>query len=142
MSVVYFDIAIDGKPEGRITFTLENGRCPRTAENFRALCTGEKSTPSKPLSYKGTIFHRVITDFMLQGGDFTKFNGTGKLIGFDDDHRRIYLTNVLLLLATLGGESIYGGKFQGTFTSLFVCIPFIKGYNDCCCFSAQMRTSS
>jgi cyclophilin family peptidyl-prolyl cis-trans isomerase len=81
MSVVYFDIAIDGKPEGRITFTLENGRCPRTAENFRALCTGEKSTPSKPLSYKGTIFHRVITDFMLQGGDFTKFNGTGKLIG-------------------------------------------------------------
>jgi cyclophilin family peptidyl-prolyl cis-trans isomerase len=80
MSVVYFDIAIDGKPEGRITFTLENGRCPRTAENFRALCTGEKSTPSKPLSYKGTIFHRVITDFMLQGGDFTKFNGTGKFI--------------------------------------------------------------
>jgi hypothetical protein len=48
----------------------------------------------------------------------------------------------LLLLATLGGESIYGGKFQGTFTSFFVCIPFIQGYNGCCCFSAQMRTSS
>lgn len=77
MSVVYFDIAIDGQAAGRITFTLENDRVPRTAENFRALCTGEKSTPGKTLCYKGSRFHRVIPDFMLQGGDFTRHNGTG-----------------------------------------------------------------
>jgi cyclophilin family peptidyl-prolyl cis-trans isomerase len=85
--VVFFDIAIGGAPAGRIEMTLRKDIAPRTVENFRALCTGEKSTPSQKLAYKDSIFHRVIPNFMLQGGDFTKFNGTG-------------------------GVSIYGNKFQ------------------------------
>ena len=87
-SKVYFDITIGGAPAGRITMQLENETVPKTCENFRALCTGEKGTgkAGKPLHFKGSAFHRVITDFMCQGGDFTAGNGTG-------------------------GESIYGAKF-------------------------------
>ena len=87
--IVYFDITLDGQPAGRITFELFANIVPRTAENFRALCTGEKGVTrnGKPLHYTGSHFHRVIPGFMLQGGDFTHGNGRG-------------------------GESIYGGKFN------------------------------
>lgn len=86
---VYFDISIGDKPAGRITFELFADVVPKTAENFRALCTGEKGvgTQGKPLHYKGCRFHRIIQQFMCQGGDFTRGNGTG-------------------------GESIYGEKFK------------------------------
>ena len=86
--VVYFDMTIGGQPAGRIEMTLFADETPKTCENFRALCTGEKGTgkSGKPLHYKGSSFHRVIPNFMCQGGDFTRGNGTG-------------------------GESIYGEKF-------------------------------
>merc|ERR1712124_204037 len=85
---VFFDVTIGGQAAGRITMELYADVVPKTAENFRALCTGEKGMgrSGKPLHFKGSSFHRVITQFMCQGGDFTKGNGTG-------------------------GESIYGDKF-------------------------------
>jgi peptidylprolyl isomerase len=81
---VFFDITIDGKPAGRIIFGLFGDVTPKTVENFRSLAKGDKG---KPLSYKDTCFHRIIPNFMIQGGDTTNFNGTG-------------------------GESIYGSKFD------------------------------
>jgi peptidylprolyl isomerase len=85
---VALDVTIGDKPAGTITIELFADVVPKTAENFRALCTGEKGMgkSGKPLAYAGSIFHRIIPGFMIQGGDFTRGNGTG-------------------------GESIYGGKF-------------------------------
>jgi peptidyl-prolyl isomerase G (cyclophilin G) len=87
---VYFDVEVGGLPIGRIIFELYSDICPKTAENFRALCTGELGlglSTNKPLFYKGIVFHRVVKNFMIQGGDFSIGNGTG-------------------------GESIYGGTFK------------------------------
>ena len=70
-ATVFFDISINGQPAGRVLMDLFS-ETPKTSENFRALCTGEKG-----FGYKGCGFHRIIPQFMCQGGDFTAGNGTG-----------------------------------------------------------------
>ena len=77
---VFFDLSVDGiKIEQRVVMQLFDHLVPKTCENFRALCTGEKGigTKGKPLHYKNSVIHRVIKDFMIQGGDITNGNGTG-----------------------------------------------------------------
>ncbi|WWC98071.1 peptidyl-prolyl cis-trans isomerase D [Kwoniella sp. B9012] len=87
-TITYFDITIGGSPAGRLTFELFDDVVPKTADNFKHLCLGDKTNSSgRKLAYEGSIFHRCIKSFMLQGGDFTNGNGTG-------------------------GESIYGEKFE------------------------------
>ena len=85
---VFFDITIGGEEAGRIVMELFADSVPKTAENFKCLCTGEKGTGpnGKKLHYQGSTFHRV-KNFMIQGGDYEFHNGTG-------------------------GESIYGGEFK------------------------------
>lgn len=94
----FMDIQIGEGEIRRLVFELFAKKVPKTAENFRCLCTGEKSTDKKVLHYKGSIFHRVISQFMAQGGDFENANGTG-------------------------GESIYGRHFNDEKVRPFLVIP-------------------
>lgn len=113
--VVYFDIAIQDRPAGRIEMTLRADIVPRTAENFRVLCTGEKSSPNKKLWFKNSIFHRVIPNFMLQGGDFTRANGTGgeSIYGskFADENFKLRHTGVGILSMANSGVNTNGSQF-------------------------------
>mmetsp|Transcript_13972 Transcript_13972/g.27591 ORF Transcript_13972/g.27591 Transcript_13972/m.27591 type:complete len:183 (+) Transcript_13972:51-599(+) len=113
--VVFMDVDIQGHNVGRMYFELFADVCPRTVENFRQFCTGEYRKNGQPQGYKACAFHRVIKDFMIQGGDFVKGDGTGcqSIYGerFDDENFTLKHTTPGTLSMANSGAHTNGCQF-------------------------------
>jgi len=113
--IVFMDITVGGQEIGRIKMELFADIVPRTAENFRQFCTGEYRRDSIPIGYKGSSFHRVIKDFMVQGGDFVQSDGTGlmSIYGgkFEDENFKMRHTQPGMLSMANSGPNTNGCQF-------------------------------
>ena len=115
--IVFFDVEMRSTPIGRIAMELFAHTVPRTAENFRQFCTGEytRGIPPVPIGYKGCPFHRVIRDFMIQGGDFNKGDGTSSFSiygpSFDDEDLTAKHDQPGLLSMANSGPNTNGSQF-------------------------------
>lgn len=124
MANVFFELEVGGNPGGKIVFRLFDDICPKTAANFRGLCTGEKG-----YGYKGSSFHKIVSSFMIQGGDFVNHNGTGgkSIWGekfADESFAKKHLTPYLLSMWN-SGPNTNTSQFFITFSAC----PWFDGKN-------------